>query len=71
MAKMKGGDPDKGPPMKEGAHQYDKGYETDNSNLPDGGFPGPERGNRYKMHQNEIVTRDSKKLKRGKFTKIA
>jgi hypothetical protein len=65
-------DPDKGPPMLEGAHHYDKGYESDHSYAqPEGAYPGSsERGNRYMMHQNEIVSRDGKKLERSKFSKI-
>jgi hypothetical protein len=70
---MKMSDPDKGPPMMEGAHKFDKGYESDEEYFsPRGVYPDDhERGNKYMMKQNEIVHRDSKKLNNGKFTKIA
>ena len=70
---MKSKNPDRGPPMLEGAHHYDKGYESDENYFsPRKEFPEDhERGNSYMMMQNEICSRDSKKLKRGKFTKIA
>lgn len=66
-------DPDRGPPMHEGAHQFDKGYVSDEEYFsPRDAYPGDhERGNQYMKHQNEIVHRDSKKLKREKFSKIA
>lgn len=62
-------DPDKGPPMMEGAHHYDKGYVSE---IEDNGtYPSKEeRGNRYLEMQDEIVDRDSAKLVRSKFTKI-
>lgn len=66
------GDPDKGPKMIEGAHHFDKGYESDDEYVHPKGYPGDKyRGNRYMEHQNEIVHADSKKLNREKFTKIA
>lgn len=67
------GNPDKGPQMHEGAHHFDKGYVSDNETLvPGGQYPGDGyRGNAYSHLQNEIIHRDSKKLKREKFTKIA
>jgi len=70
---MKNKDPDRGPPMIEGAHHFDKGYDSDEEHFsPRKEFPQDhERGNRYMSKQNEIVSRDSKKLTRGKFTKIA
>lgn len=66
-------DPDRGPPMKEGAHHFDKGYVSDEDHFsPRGAYPQDhERGNDYMKLQNEIVHRDSKKLSREKFTKIA
>lgn len=70
---MKSKNPDRGPPIREGAHHYDKGYESDESYFsPRDAFPDDHhRGNEYMQLQNEIVSRDSKKLVRGKFTKIA
>lgn len=66
-------DPDRGPPMHEGAHHWDKGYESDEEVFsPRGVYPGDrQRGNAYMKHQNEIAHRDSKKLNREKFSKIA
>lgn len=66
-------DPDRGPPMLEGAHHWDKGYDSDEETFsPRGVYPGDsQRGNAYMKHQNEIAHRDSKKLYREKFTKIA
>lgn len=70
---IKGKNPDRGPAMREGAHHYDKGYESDEEHFsPRGAYPGDHmRGNEYMKHQNEIVGRDSKKLNREKFSKIA
>lgn len=72
-SRLKGSNPDRGPKMIEGAHHFDKGYESDHEHFsPSKEFPGDEeRGNAYMKHQNEIVGRDSKKLRREKFTKIA
>jgi SLT domain-containing protein len=69
----KHGDPDRGPPMHEGAHHFDKGYVSDEEHFaPRGMYPGSkERGNRYMDLQNEAVRRDSKKLSRSEFSKIA
>lgn len=71
--KMKGRDPDRGPPMIEGEHHYDKGYSSDEETFsPRGVYPDDnQRGNRYFSLQNEAVTKDSKKLNRSKFSKIA
>lgn len=70
---MRAGDPDKGPAMMEGAHHFDKGYVSDEDYFsPRGVYPDDhQRGNRYMEKQNEIAHRDSKKLNREKFTKIA
>jgi hypothetical protein len=72
-ARLKGTNPDRGPPVMEGAHQFDKGYDSDNDlfSPPDSFNDDNERGNPYMKLQNEIVNRDSKKLRRGIFTKIA
>jgi len=67
----KGSNPDKGPPMKEGEHHFDKGYSSDNSHFDPYMESERERGNRYMQMQNEIVHRDTKKLNRSKFSKIA
>lgn len=75
MHKGKGphGNPDKGPPMMEGAHHFDKGYSSDEKHFsPDAnGTDDHYRGNDYMNLQNEAVHRDDKKLKRSKFSKIA
>jgi hypothetical protein len=75
MAKHKSGmhgDPDRGPPMHEGAHHWDKGYASDDEHVHPKSYPGDhQRGNPYMKLQNEIVHRDSKKLNREKFSKIA
>lgn len=70
---MKNSDPDKGPPMMEGPHYFDKGYESDSEKFsPDADSSDDNyRGNGYFKLQNEIVGRDDKKLKRSKFSKIA
>jgi hypothetical protein len=69
---MKGKDPDKGPPVVEGAYMFDKGYKSDNDHFaPPGAFPqDEERGNRYMKNQNDIVARDSSKMRKQKFSKI-
>ena len=65
--------PDRGPPMIEGAHHFDKGYDSDENYFsPPDAYPDNHmRGNPYMPLQNEIVHRDSKKLNRQKFSKIA
>lgn len=66
------GDPDKGPPMLEGAHHFNKGYVSDEKHFsPDSDMHSQERGNKYMKMQNEIVHRDTRKLKANKFSKIA
>jgi len=65
--------PDKGPPIMEGAHHFDKGYESDHETFtneklyPD----NHQRGNAYFAMTNEAKAKDSTKLKRGHFTKMA
>lgn len=73
MAKDGRGDPDKGPQMKEGAHTFDKGYESDNEKFsPSGLYPRDhQRGNHYFENQNKFVKSDSAKLSRSKFSKVA
>jgi hypothetical protein len=78
MSKGKGphGDPDKGPPMLEGAHHFDKGYSSDEKHFsPLAGSNsethGHQRGNHYMKMQNEAVMKDEKKIKRQTFSKIA
>lgn len=70
---MKNSDPDRGPKMIEGEHHYDKGYTSDHDHFsPKSEYPGDkERGNRYMEHQNEIVRKDSKKMRSDEFSKIA
>ena len=65
------GNPDKGPAMHEGAHKWDKGYVSDNEHFDPYPANDNQRGNPYMRLQNEIVGRDSKKLSREKFSKIA
>ena len=65
------GNPDKGPQMHEGAHHFDKGYTSDHE-MSHGGYPEDHyRGNSYLHLQNEILAKDSKKLRSDKFSKIA
>jgi hypothetical protein len=72
-SKMKGVNPDRGPPMMFGEHKFDKGYESDadvfarSSSFPD----DEQRGNEYVKMNREIIHRDTKALKRDKFSKIA
>jgi hypothetical protein len=75
-AGLKSSNPDKGPKMVEGAHSFDKGYESDADVFKrKESYPGHsgmgERGNEYVKNNREIVSRDSAKLKRSHFTKIA
>ena len=66
------GNPDKGPQMHEGAHHFDKGYTSDEKHFnPYTESDDNYRGNPYMKLQNEIVHRDTKKLKANKFSKIA
>jgi hypothetical protein len=72
-SRLKKTNPDKGPKMIEGAHHFDKGYESDGDVFGDDKvFPHDhQRGNEYVRLNREISSRDSKKLTRGKFSKIA
>jgi|GEM_PF-2610240 hypothetical protein len=65
--------PDKGPPMLMGEHHFDKGYESDSEVFDRSkSYPGDEqRGNEYVKANKEMISRDSTKLKRSKFSKIA
>lgn len=65
--------PDRGPPMMWGEHKFDKGYESDADVFARGSsFPDDEqRGNEYVSMNKEIIHRDSKALRRDKFSKIA
>jgi len=67
------GDPDRGPPMMEGAHSWDKGYESDEGEFsPNVSFPADqERGNKYFDMRNAAAKSDGKKLERSKFSKYA
>lgn len=71
---VKHSNPDKGPPMREGAHSFDKGYMSDDelfqptkNMFPDNN----ERGNEYMKLNNEWQKKDAGKLARSKFSKIA
>jgi hypothetical protein len=65
--------PDKGPEMLTGEHHFDKGYESDSDVFKrNESYPGDmQRGNEYVKLNREMIGRDSAKLKRSKFTKIA
>lgn len=65
------GDPDRGPPMMEGEHTYDKGYVSDHERFCPDDYPHDQRGNAYFNMRNEVVRKDSAKLKRTKFSKYA
>ncbi len=71
--KGKSANPDKGPQMHTGEIKFDKGYTSDDEHFsPHGVYPGDkQRGNRYMDLQNEAVRKDSAKLKRDEFSKIA
>lgn len=63
--------PDKGPQMHEGAHHWDKGYMSDKE-MSHGGFPEHHmRGNNYLHLQDEILSRDGKKIAHSKRHKIS
>lgn len=64
--------PDRGPRMIEGAHKFDKGYESDEETFaPRMAFPDDhERGNDYFEMRNKALREDSKKLERSKFSKM-
>lgn len=70
---MKHKNPDRGPPMHTGAHQFNKGYTSDDEYFnPKYEYPGDkQRGNDYMSMQNEVCRGDSKKLERSKFSRIA
>jgi hypothetical protein len=70
---IKSKNPDKGPRMMEGAHSFDKGYVSDEEYaMGPKGYPADqERGNEYLKMAHEIRSKDSKKLQRSKFSKIA
>ena len=72
-SRMKRTNPDKGPEMIEGQHYFDKGYDSDSEVFKrSSSYPGNEqRGNDYVRNNREIIERDSKKLKRSEFSKIA
>ncbi len=69
----KKGDPDRGPQMREGEQKFDKGYMSDDEYALGGEkFPSKkERGNNYMPMRHEIDRKDSAKLARSKFSKIA
>lgn len=64
--------PDKGPAMISGQHYFDKGYESDAEVFDRSkSYPGDEqRGNEYVKNNKEIISRDSAKIKRSKFSKV-
>ena len=71
--RLKSTNPDTGPAMMWGEHHFDKGYESDADVFKrNESYPGDvQRGNEYVKNNREIISRDSKKLKRSEFTKIA
>lgn len=71
---LKGTNPDRGPPMMEGAHHFDKGYDSDDEQFSPtrNMFPDNDmRGNSYMQMNNEWQKKDAGKLGRSKFSKIA
>lgn len=73
-SKLKNSNPDKGPAMLEGAHHFDKGYDSDDERVDPthNMFPANhERGNEYNKLNNEWQKKDAMKLGRSKFSKIA
>lgn len=70
--RLKSTNPDKGPPMLEGQHYFDKGYESDSEVFDRSkSYPGDEqRGNEYVKMAKEMISRDSAKIKRSKFSKV-
>jgi hypothetical protein len=67
-------DPDRGPPMQEGAHHFDKGYHSDEETFQPASYPPGDdhyRGNDYFKMRNDVIKKDSKCLERNKFTKHA
>lgn len=73
MVSYKGKNPDVGPKMMEGKHQFNKGYESDSRHFSplEGTSEHDYRGNNYMALQNEFTEKDNSKLKRSKFSKIA
>jgi len=66
--------PDRGPPMMEGAHHFDKGYESDEETFSPTRHQFPDndmRGNSYMELNNGWQKKDAGKLGRSKFSKIA
>lgn len=63
--------PDRGPPMMEGAHHFNKGYTSDDEYFDPHYGKDHERGNDYMPMQNERCHKDTKKIERSKFSKIA
>lgn len=64
--------PDKGPPMLSGQHHFDKGYESDSEVFDRSkSYPGDmQRGNEYVKMAKEMISKDSAKIKRSKFSKV-
>ena len=71
---LKGTNPDRGPPMMEGAHHFDKGYDSDEDTFSPTRHEFPDndmRGNSYMSLNNEWQKKDAGKLGRSRFTKTA
>jgi hypothetical protein len=70
---MKGMNPDRGPKMMEGEHTWNKGYVSDEEHFSPESKSNDDdyRGNMYMDLQNEAVRRDTSKIDRSKFSKIA
>jgi hypothetical protein len=70
---LKNTNPDRGPKMIEGAHKFDKGYESDDDTFQPtkNMFPSGQRGNEYMKLNNEWQKKDAGKLARQKFSKTA
>jgi len=73
-ARLKHSNPDKGPAMHEGAHHFDKGYDSDEETFSPTNHMFPDndmRGNEYMKLNNEWQKKDAGKLGRSKFSKTA
>lgn len=71
---LKSSNPDKGPKMIEGAHHFDKGYDSDDDMVVPTKHMFPDndmRGNSYMKLNNEWQKKDAGKLGRSKFSKTA
>jgi hypothetical protein len=71
---IKSKNPDRGPPMHEGAHHFDKGYVSDEEHFSPTRHMFPDndmRGNNYMDLNNHWQKKDAGKMSRQKFSKTA